>query len=79
MLVRAIRDFTDKTLNDKKGGVRWKGDVFEVTKKRADELFKHDAIEEVVDEPEPDPDTPDTPDEGDQAGAPDPDEGGQND
>lgn len=71
MLVRATRCFTDKTMNEKKGGVRWKGDVFEVTKKRADELFKHDAIEEVVDEPEPDPA------EDDQADEANPDESAQ--
>lgn len=79
MLVRAIRCFTDKTMNDKKGGVRWKGDVFEVNKKRADELFKHNAIEEVVEEPEPEPETPETPNGGgqdpaDNPGKDDPDE-----
>lgn len=56
MRVRAIRCFTDKTMNEKKGGVRWKGDEFDVTSARAKELMKHNAVEAVEDEPDPNPD-----------------------
>ena len=77
MLLRVVKCFTDKTIKSGRNA-RFVGEIFEAADKRAKELIKHGVVEEYVEEPEPDPDTPDTPDEGGQAGAPDPDEGGQN-
>lgn len=48
--LRVIKCFTDKTLNDKKGGVRWEGDVFEATANRAKVLIEAGKVEEVKDD-----------------------------
>lgn len=74
MLLRVIKCFTDKTIKSGRNA-RFVGETFEAADKRAKELIKHGVVEEVVEEP--DPETPDA--DGDQAGATDPDEGGQND
>lgn len=49
--LRVIKCFTDKTLNDKKGGVRWEGDVFEEPANRAKVLIEAGKVVEVKDKP----------------------------
>lgn len=54
--LRVIKCFTDKTLNDKKGGVRWEGDVFDAPANRAKTLIEAGKVEEVKTEPASKPD-----------------------